>query len=143
VAGLIGARAGTGTLGAVGALFAILFSLIGWAIGAALVWFVGTRVLPGKNTEADYQQVLRVVGFAQAPGIFSILGIIPFLGYLVRFVVWIWTLVALVIAVRQVLDYDDTVKAVIVCVIAWAVILVFTMLVTLLGLGAAVAAGSM
>ena len=80
--------------------------------------------MPGKNTEADYQQVLRVIGFAQAPGLFDVLGIIPILGWLVRSWSVVWTLVALVIAVRQALDYDDTLKAVIVCVIAWVVMFV-------------------
>ena len=51
--------------------------------------------------------------------------------------VWVWTLVALVIGVRQALDYDDTLKAVIVCVIAWVVMLVVMMMVAVLGVGAA------
>src|SRR5262245_40416192 len=121
----------------------ILFALLGWAVSSAVVWLIGTRLMPGKNTEADYQQVLRVVGFAQAPGLFSVLGIIPILGWIVRFVVWIWTLVALVVAVRQALDYDDTLKAVIVCVIAWVVMLVAWTMVGILGFGAAVATGAL
>jgi hypothetical protein len=120
----------------------IIFSFIGWAVSAAVVWLVGTRLMPGKNTEADYQQVLRVVGFAQAPGLFLVLGFIPILGWLVRFVVWVWTLIALVVAVRQVLDYDDTLKAVIVCVVAWVIMLIAMAMVGFLGFGAAMA-GSM
>lgn len=121
----------------------IVFALIGWAVSSAVVWLIGTRLMPGKNTEADFQQVLRVVGFAQAPGLLSILGIIPILGVLIRFVVWIWTLVALVIAVRQALDYDDTLKAVIVCVIAWVVMFVATLMVGFLGFGAAMMGGAL
>jgi len=121
----------------------IVFALIGWAIGSAVVWLVGTRLMPGKNTEADFQQVLRVVGFAQAPGLFNVLGIIPFFGWLVRVVVWIWTLVALVIAVRQALDYDDTLKAVLVCIIAWVIMFVALAMVGVLGFGAAMAGRGM
>jgi hypothetical protein len=131
-----------GFIGATGATAMVIFAVIGWAIGAALVWLVGTRMMPGKNTEADFQQVLRTVGFAQAPGIFNVLGIIPILGWLVQVVVSIWTLVALVIAVRQVLDYDDTLKAVLVCVVAWVIMFIATMMVGFLGFGAAMA-GSM
>jgi hypothetical protein len=32
----------------------IVFSFIGWAVGAAVVWLVGTRLMPGRNTEADF-----------------------------------------------------------------------------------------
>jgi hypothetical protein len=121
----------------------IVMSLIGWAIGAAVIWIVGTRLFPGRNTEADYGQILRVAGFAQAPGLFSILGIIPILGYLIRFVVWIWTLVALIVGVRQALDYDDTLKAVIVCVVAWAIELAVIFGAALFGLGAAAVGGGL
>jgi len=121
----------------------IVFGLIGWAVSSAVVWLVGTRLMPGKNTEADYQQILRVVGFAQAPGLIGILGIIPFLGWIFRFVAWVWTLIALVIAVRQALDYDDTVKAVIVCVIAWVIMFVAMAMVGILGFGAAMAGGAL
>ncbi len=125
------------------AVASIVFGFIGWGVGAAVVWLVGTRLMPGKNTEADFQQVLRVVGFAQAPGLFAVLGIIPFLGWLIRFAASIWVLIALVIAVRQALDYDDTVKAVIVCVIAWVIMFVVMAMVGILGFGAAMAGSAM
>jgi hypothetical protein len=141
IAGVIGASGFGLYPGA--AVASIVFALIGWAISSAVVWLIGTRLMPGKNTEADFPQVLRVVGFAQAPGLFSILGIIPILGYLIRFAVWIWTLVALVIAVRQALDYDDTLKAVIVCVIAWVVMFVATLMVGIMGFGAAMVGSAM
>jgi len=147
---LVFAVAVAGVIGSIGwgfypgaAVATVVFALIGWAVSSAVVWLIGTRLMPGKNTEADYQQVLRVVGFAQAPGLFTVLGIIPILGWLVRIVVWVWTLIALVIAVRQALDYDDTLKAVIVCVIAWVVMFLAMMMVGLLGFGAAMAGGAL
>lgn len=137
VAGTIGSLRSGFFFGATVA--AIIFSLIGWAVGGAVIWLVGTRLLPGKNTQADYQEMLRVVGFAQAPGLLTVLAIIPFFGWLVTFVVWIWTLIALVIAVRQALDYDDTVKAVLVCVVAQVIMFIIMMMVGILGFGAAMA----
>ena len=56
-----------------------------------------------------------------------------------RFVVWVWTLIALVIAVRQALDYEDTLKAVLVCVVAQVMMFVVMMMVGILGFGAAMA----
>jgi hypothetical protein len=125
-----------GAAGIAGAVLGVVFSLIGWAIGAAVIWLVGTKIFPGKNTEADYGQLLRVVGYAQAPGLFGLLRIIPVLGYLVALAIAVWGLVAAIIGVRQALDYDDTLKAVIVCVVAWLIIVGMTMIVGILGLGA-------
>src|SRR6188472_3787165 len=87
-----------------------IFALIGWVIGSFVVMFVGTKLLPGKNTSADLGQMLRVVGI------------------LISIVLWIWGLVTMVIGVKAALDYDDTMKAVIVCIIAWAIIFVCTLM---------------
>jgi hypothetical protein len=142
VSGAIGGMRG-GYFGIVAVVMSIIFSLIGWAVGAAVVWLVGTRLFPGKNTEADYGQLLRCVGFAQAPGLFGILGIIPILGLLVRLVIAIWGLVAVIVAIRQALDYDETLKAVIVAVVAWVIMFICTLLVGLLGFGAAAVGSGM
>jgi hypothetical protein len=116
-------------------LMTLVMAFIGWVVGSAVLWIVGTRLLPGKTTEADLPQMMRVVGFAQAPGIFAILAIIPFLGVLIGLVIAIWTLVALVIAVKQALDYDDVFKAIIVCLIAWAAMILVMMMTAFLGYG--------
>ena len=49
---------------------------------------------------------------------FNVLAIVPILGPLISFMVFIWSLVIAVIAVREVLDYSNTGRAIIVCVIA-------------------------
>jgi hypothetical protein len=146
---VVGAAAVSGALASLryggaallGIVMTAILALIGWAIGSFVLWFVGTRILPGRNTEADYGQLLRTVGFAQAPGLFGIVAIIPILGWFVRLAIVIWSLVAGIIAVRQALDYDDTVRAVIVCVIAWAIMFVATLVAGMLGFGATMVAG--
>jgi hypothetical protein len=105
--------------GFTGVIERTVISLVAWVVAAALVWIIGTKVLPGKNTEADLGQLLRTMGFARAPGLFGVIAIIPILGWALAFLIGIWGLIATVIAVRQALDYDDTVRAVIVCVLAW------------------------
>lgn len=122
-------------IGVSGVVFTLVVSLIGWVIGAAVVMLVGTKLMPGKNTQADLGQMLRTMGFAQSASLFNVLGIIPFLGWVIRLVVAIWVLVAMVIAVRQALDYDDTMKAVVVCLIAWVIMFVITATAGVVGLG--------
>jgi hypothetical protein len=126
-----------------GAITALVVQLFGWVIGSFVVLLVGTKIFPGKNTEADLGQMLRTMGFAQSAGLFNVLGIIPFLGMLIRLAVAIWILVAMVIAVRQALDYDDTLKAVIVCLVAWVIMVLVTFMAALMGIGAAGVTGGM
>lgn len=121
-------------LGLTGMVRQTIMALIAWAIGSFVIWAIGTKVLPGKNTQADVGELLRVLGFAQAPGLFAVLGIVPLLGGLVYLVIVLWTIAATVVAVRQALDYDDTFKAVIVVVLAWVASLIVSMLLALIGL---------
>lgn len=118
-AGIAMIRAGVGVM-----VVMVVASLVGWVLWALLTFVIGTKLLPEKDTQADLGQMLRVLGFAAAPGLFAILAIIPFFGWLVRVVVWIWQLMAMVIAVRQGLDYTSTGRAVLVCVIGWAVYMI-------------------
>jgi len=109
---------------AAGGQFAIVRSifgaLIGWGLSAVLIWLIGTKLLPQKNTEADLGQILRACGFAQSAGMLHVVALVPGIGWVFSiFVIGIWVLIANVIAVRQALDYEDTPRALAVCAIAW------------------------
>ena len=111
VAQAIGAI-GEGGLGLVGGLVG---ALAGWVIWAGVTYLIGAKVLGGTAT---WGELLRTLGFAQAPGMLAVLGIIPVLGGLVKVVVAIWILIAGVIAIRQALDVS-TGKAVLTAVLGW------------------------
>jgi hypothetical protein len=122
------ARGGVG-----GFLFGTIAALAGWYVWAFLTYWIGTRFLPEPQTQADYGELLRTIGFSSAPGVIRVLGIIPALTGLVFLVASIWMLVAMVIAVRQALDYTGTFRAVGVCLIGWIVqILILAVLLALL-----------
>ncbi len=102
-----------------GLLVNTVASIVLWAIWTALVYWVGTRLLPEPDTRADWGELARTIGFAQTPGVLRILAIIPILGNFVRAAVDVWVLIATVVAVRQALDYRSWPRAVGVCVIGW------------------------
>ena len=96
-------------------------SLFGWVLWAFLTWVIGTKLLATPETKSDMGELLRTMGFAQAPGLLRVLGIIPVAGPVIDIAIWLWLLVTMVVAVRQALDYTSTVRAVLVCVIGWVV----------------------
>lgn len=123
------ARGGLG-----GILIGTVAALIGWYVWAYLTYFIGTKFLPEPQTKADLGELLRTIGFSSSPGLIRVLGIIPGLQGLVFLAASIWMLVAMVIAVRQALDYKSTGRAVGVCVIGWIIqILILMLLFTMLG----------
>lgn len=96
-----------------------MVTLIGWAAWALLTFEVGTRILPGARTHADVGELLRTLGFAAAPGLLLAAGVLPGLAVPIFVAVPLWMLAAMVMAVRQALDYTSTVRAVAVCVFGW------------------------
>ena len=84
-------------------------------------FFIGTKLLAEPQTQADHGELLRTIGFSSSPGLIRVLGIIPGLTGIVFLVASIWMLIAMVIAVRQALDYQSTLRAMGVCVIGWIV----------------------
>jgi hypothetical protein len=129
--------AGIGTIritGINGLILGTIVALLGWFIWAFLTYYIGTRLLPEPQTKADYGELLRTVGFSSSPGVLRVLAIIPMLGNILNIIIGIWMLVAMVIAVRQALDYNSTWRAVGVCFIGWIVqIIIFALFFGLIG----------
>jgi len=126
-------------VGLLGGIMSLVVTLILYALWSLLVVLIGTKVMPEPATKADFNEAFRVIGFTASPGVFNVLAIVPFLGPLISFVISIWMIVIGVIAVREVLDYSNTGRAIIVCLLAMVVCWIVLMLVlTPLFLGAAV-----
>jgi len=89
----------------IGLASGIIGSLIAWFIFSLLCFWLGTSIFKGPNTKSSLGELLRVLGFAYAPGVLNILSFIPFVGPIIPFVAWIWTIIAAVIAVRQACDF--------------------------------------
>ncbi len=112
-----------------GIVIGTISALIGWYVWAFITYVIGTKLLPEPQTSADHGELLRTIGFSSSPGVIRILGIIPGLYLLVSFVASVWMLVAMIIAVRQALDYNSTLRAVGVCLIGWVVQAIFSALI--------------
>jgi hypothetical protein len=121
---LSGAAVGVGGIansGVQGILIQALVAVAGWWIWAYATYFIGAKLLPTAHTEADPGQLLRTIGFSGAPGILRIGMIVPVLAFPIFVVGTLWELVAMVVAVRQALDYHSTLRAIAVCVIGFPV----------------------
>jgi len=109
------------SIGLKGIIFGTVSALIAWYVWAYMVYFIGAKILPEPQTESDVGELLRTIGFSSSPGLIRILGIIPGIAGIVFTITSIWMLVAMVIAVRQALDYQSTLRAVGVCIIGWVI----------------------
>lgn len=121
---LSSAAVGIGTIGVFGIeglIFGTIYALINWIIWAYLVYIVGTKLFPEPQTESDMGELLRTIGFSSAPGVLRIFSFIPLINVIILFITFVWMLVAMIIAVRQALDYKSTWRAIAVCIVAFMI----------------------
>jgi hypothetical protein len=93
------AESRTGLAAVAGGVFA---ELLGWLVWSGITYVIGDRMLGGTATWGELQ---RTIGFAQAPGLLSMLRIVPVLNVPVLHLVRLWKLVAVIVAIRQALDF--------------------------------------
>ena len=118
VAAGVGSRGLGGTTFS-GVVFITTVSLVAWAAWAVVVFEVGGRLMPEATTRTDVGELLRTIGFASAPGLLRVLGVMDAATIPVFAVTSVWMLAAMIVGVRQALDFHSTGRAVAVCVVGW------------------------
>ena len=125
--------AGVGALqlGASNFLLAPIFSLISWYVWAYIIYFVGVKLFPEKNTRSNHGELLRTIGFSSAPGLLRVFGVTPDLMAVTFIGSAFWMLACMVVGVRAALDYKSLWRALGVVIVAWLfqAILLFTILI--------------
>jgi hypothetical protein len=105
--------------------------LVGWYVWARTTWWIGTRLLPGPETDADPGELLRTLGFSSSPGVLLVLALFEPVAGAIFVLCALWMLACMIVAVRQALDYRASLRAIAVCAIGfpvYAAILVATLL---------------
>ena len=113
--------AGVGALqlGASNFLLAPIFSLISWYVWAYIIYFVGVKLFPEKNTKSNHGELLRTIGFSSAPGLLRVFGVTPDLMAVTFIGSAFWMLACMVVGVRAALDYKSLWRALGVVIVAW------------------------
>jgi hypothetical protein len=120
IAGAIGAY-GFGPSAIIGRL---LLALIGWLVWSGVTYLIGVHVFGGTAT---WDELLRTLGFAHAPAVLYVLGILPFIGSLFTFAVMVWILICGIVAIRQALDFS-TGKAILTALLGWLLLVIPSMI---------------
>lgn len=95
---------GRANAGIEGVASSMLREMVGWLLISAIVFVIGQNLLRGKAT---WGELLRTIGFAQAPGLLAALSWFPAINAPVLYGIATWKLFAVVVAIRQALDFDE------------------------------------
>lgn len=109
--------------GIVVAMGSALAALVGWGVWAGITYLVGDRLFDGTAT---WGELLRTLGFAQAPGLLAIVGILPLMG-VVTWIIPLWMLVTGFVAIRQALDFGNA-KTFLTIIVGWVPYALLTIL---------------
>lgn len=85
--------------------------LVLWLGGSFFTYMVGVSFFRGPDTQSDYLEVLRTLGFAFTPALFDVFAWVPGVGPVVLRLADLWVLTCGIVAVRQALDFT-TLRAV-------------------------------
>ena len=133
IASVAGALLGGADVNVVEALgVGVIRGVLSWALWALVTWVVGSTILKTETTEADWGQLARGTGFAQTPGILNLFSFVPVVGWLISLATFVWTFAAMIIAVRQSLDYTSTLRAFFVILIAFIPVVILNAIVFVL-----------
>lgn len=104
-----------------GFFYRTMQAMVQWYAWVFFTYLVGTRLLQEPQTKIDFAETMRTISFASAPGVVGLLGVIPIPGFsnIVIGLVLAWMLGAMIVAVKEVLSYTTTVRAVGASVIGW------------------------
>lgn len=144
----VGAFAGADFLGwLIGAIVGTIFAVIGFAVAAFIISWVGKAVF---NADVSFEEMVRTLGLAyvwNVVGVLGILGIIPALGCIVApvvFIAWILGLIAWFIAAKEALDLE-WLQTIVTVFLGWVALVIITALagiiLGILGIGAAAVGG--
>jgi hypothetical protein len=117
-----------------GLLLGILTSVGGWLIWALWSYWFGTAVFWGPIVDDIYRELghkgyMRSLAFANAPRVLAFFLFIPYLGWAVSVLAFIWALIAGTLATRRVFDLT-TRQALVTCAIGWIPYTLFVLLAT-------------
>lgn len=115
------AAMGLGLIGLTGFFTGAIIVLGAWLVWVAVIASLGTVPLAEPQTRSDVHELLRVLGYAAAPGVFLALAAMRPAAPMVFAIVAVWMVATAVLAVRQALDFKSTGRAVAVCALGWAV----------------------
>ena len=88
-----------------------LTAILTWFVWAILIFVIGVKLFPDKQTKVSFKKVLTAVGYAHAPGLLRFFAITPDLMIPIIFLTQFWIFAALIISTKQILNLKSNFKS--------------------------------
>ncbi len=88
-----------------------LTAILTWLVWAILIYVIGVKLFPDKQTKIPFKKILTAVGFAHAPGLIRFFAVTPDLMIPIIFLTQFWIFAGLIISTKQVLNLKSNIKS--------------------------------
>ena len=88
-----------------------LTAIFTWFVWALIIFVVGVKLFPDKETKIPFKKILIGVGFAHAPGILRFFAVTPDLMIPIIFLTQFWIFAGLIISTKQILNLRSNFKS--------------------------------
>ncbi len=88
-----------------------LTAILTWFLWALLIYVIGVKIFPDKESKIPFKKILISVGYAHAPGLVRFFAVTPELVIPVIFLTQFWIFASLIIATKQVLNLKSNFKS--------------------------------
>ena len=88
-----------------------LTAILTWFFWAVLIFAIGAKIFPDKESNVPFKKVLIAVGYAHAPGLIRFFAVTPELVIPIIFLTQFWIFAGLIISTKQILNLKSNFKS--------------------------------
>ena len=88
-----------------------LTAIFTWFVWGILIFVIGVKLFPDKQTKVSFKKILTAVGFAHAPGLLRFFAVTPDLMIPIIFLTQFWIFAGLIISTKQILSLKSNFKS--------------------------------
>ena len=86
-------------------------AIITWLVWGVLIFVIGVKLFPDKQSKVTFKKLLTAVGFAHAPGLIRFFAVTPELMFPIIFLTQFWIFASLIISTKQILNLKSSLKS--------------------------------
>ena len=88
-----------------------LTAILTWFIWSILIFVIGVKIFPDKESKVSFKKILIGIGYAHSPGLLRFFAVTPELVIPIIFITQFWIFASLIIATKQILNIKSNFKS--------------------------------
>ncbi len=88
-----------------------LTAIITWFVWSILIFVIGVKLFPEKESKVSFKKILIGIGYAHSPGLIRFFAVTPDLVIPIIFITQFWIFASLIIATKQILNIKSNFKS--------------------------------